>query len=216
MSKYNSYAKRLDSVARTAFDEWGKAEESYKKAKQAADNYPPAHGMVNAEYAAKSARAQADYAEAKHAYEQAEKAFRGRVQDVQAICRELTAAVEADYIVDPARLDMGTVELLKSGMLTAADYDRLAQQALAGNNLTMLRMIGKYAQDAADALSAKEGTGDKQAMALRSVAMSCNRNPASARVEDINALAEIFAKCASNPGMIKHWDELTGNVVANF
>ena len=76
MSKFNSYAKKLDEQARAAFKAYRDAEAAYKKAEQKAREYPQRNGMVNADYAAKSARAQADFLEAKQAYETARRTFR--------------------------------------------------------------------------------------------------------------------------------------------
>ena len=59
MSKFNSYARKVNDIATAAFEEYRKTEQAYKKAEEQARKYPQRMGMVDAQYAAKSARAQA-------------------------------------------------------------------------------------------------------------------------------------------------------------
>lgn len=56
-----------------------------------------------------------------------------------------------DYIrqknlADPSEVDLATMELLKSGILNAADLKNLAEKAAAQSNRTMLRIIAQEAQ----------------------------------------------------------------------
>lgn len=53
MSKFNSYAKKLDEQARAAFKAYRDAEAAYKKAEQKAREYPQRNGMVNADLCSK-------------------------------------------------------------------------------------------------------------------------------------------------------------------
>ena len=76
MSKFNSYARKLDEQAKAAFAEYREAEAAYKKADIERSRYPQKAGYVTPEYAAKSARAQADFLEARQAFETARRKFR--------------------------------------------------------------------------------------------------------------------------------------------
>lgn len=65
---------------------------------------------------------------------------------------EIRNRVDADFAgkfkINPDSLDMPTLELLKSGILKDKELSDLAERF--NGNVTMLRMIGKYAQERAD------------------------------------------------------------------
>lgn len=216
MSRFNSYARKADEIAKTAFEEYRKTEAAYRKAEETAKQYPPRHGVVDAQYAAKSARAQADFLEAKEAYRKAKSVFAEHETEFKAIRSELAAEIESAYSVDPAQLDNNTLELLKSGILTGSEYAKLLNAAQAAGNPTMVRLIGKYAQDAADAAAAKYGQSDRAAAELRAIAYQSKTNTGSAHLDAFDYMADVFHRCTNNPGMIDHWDELTAQAVQNF
>ena len=153
MSKFNSYARKLDEIAKAAFEEYRKAEQAYKKAEERQREYPQ-RGGVTPEYAAKAARAQADFIEAKAAYDNARRNFgAAEAKAIRELREGLETAVNDAYSVDPAKLDGNTLELLKSGILNASEYAKIMSAAQAADNPTMVRMISKYAKDAADAMA---------------------------------------------------------------
>lgn len=216
MSKFNSYAKKLDEQARTAFKAYRDAEAAYKKAEQKAREYPQRNGMVNADYAAKSARAQADFLEAKQAYETARRTFRESDTQFNAMRRELAAAIDDAYSADPAQLDTATLELLKSGILTGSEYAKLLEQAKAASNPTMVRMIGRYAGEAAKARGESHGMNDREATALRMAEYNSRSYTGGDRLQAFDNMVELYHRCTNNPAMIDHWDEFTAETVENF
>ena len=216
MSKFNSYAKKLDEQARAAFKAYRDAEAAYKKAEQKAREYPQRNGMVNADYAAKSVRAQADFLEAKQAYETARRAFRDSDTQFNGMRRELAAAIDAAYSADPAQLDGNTLELLKSGILTGSEYTKLLEQAKAASNPTMVRMIGRYAGEAAKARGESHGMNDREATALRLAEYNSRSYTGGDRLEAFDNMVNLYHRCTNNPAMIVHWDEFTAETVENF
>ena len=216
MSKFNSYAKKLDEQARAAFKTYRDAEAAYKKAEQKAREYPQRNGMVNADYAAKSARAQADFLEAKQAYETARRTFRESDTQFNAMRRELAAAIDDAYSADPAQLDTATLELLKSGILTGSEYAKLLEQAKAASNPTMVRMIGRYAGEAAKARGESHGMNDREATALRMAEYNSRSYTGGDRLQAFDNMVELYHRCTNNPAMIDHWDEFTAETVENF
>ncbi len=216
MSKFNSYAKKLDEQARAAFKAYRDAEAAYKKAEQKAREYPQRNGMVNADYAAKSARAQADFLEAKQAYETARRTFRESDTQFNAMRRELAAAIDDAYSADPAQLDTATLELLKSGILTGSEYAKLLEQAKAASNPTMVRMIGRYAGEAAKARGESHGMNDREATALRMAEYNSRSYTGGDRLQAFDNMVELYHRCTNNPAMIDHWDEFTAETVENF
>ena len=216
MSKFNSYAKKLDEQARAAFKAYRDAEAAYKKAEQKAREYPQRNGMVNADYATKSARAQADFLEAKQAYETARRTFRESDTQFNAMRRELAAAIDDAYSADPAQLDTATLELLKSGILTGSEYAKLLEQAKAASNATMVRMIGRYAGEAAKARGESHGMNDREATALRMAEYNSRSYTGGDRLQAFDNMVELYHRCTNNPAMIDHWDEFTAETVENF
>ncbi len=75
-----------------------------------------------------------------------------------AIRSALEKHIAAGEVVNPEAVDMATVELLKSGALTAEDMEYLARDALVKGNYTMLRMIVAEARRQYDAMADKAGT----------------------------------------------------------
>ena len=216
MSKFNSYAKKLDEQARAAFKAYRDAEAAYKKAEAKAKEYPQRNGFVNADYAAKCARAQADFLEAKQAYETARRTFRDSDTQFNAMRKELAAAIDDAYSADPAQLDSNTLELLKSGILTGSEYTKLLEQAKAASNATMVRMIGKYAGDAAKARGESHGMNDREAQALRVAEYNSRSYTGGDRLQAFDNMVELYHRCTNNPAMIDHWDEFTAETVENF
>lgn len=216
MSRFNDYAKKLDEQAKAAFKAYRDAEAAYKKAEARAKEYPQRNGFVNADYVAKSARAQADFLEAKQAYETARRTFRDSDRQFDGMRKELAAAIEDAYSADPAQLDSNTLELLKSGILNAGEYSKLLEQAKAANNPTMVRMIGRYAGEAAKARGESHGQSDREAQALRMAEYSSRSYTGGDRLQAFDNMVELYHRCTNNPGMIDHWGEFTAETVENF
>lgn len=216
MSEFNKYARQLDEIAKNAFKEYTEAADRLKKAEAAAKEYPPKHGFVDAEFMARKARAEADLLEAKQAKQTAKRALESHTSEIEALRRELAAALEDAFSVDPAALDTATLELLKSGILRAGEYEKLLRDAQAANNHTMVRLIGKFAENEAEAQAAKNGATDSTARRLRAVSHESRNSSGSDRLKAFDYLIEVYGRTASNPAMIDHWDELTAATVENF
>lgn len=99
------------------------------------------------------AKKQAATAELKAAQQDFTRAARkivyGYSDTVEKLKQELSNAVDAATLVDPAAVDGNALALLNSGIMNAADYKHMLEQFK--DNSTMRRMIGKYAKDAAEA-----------------------------------------------------------------
>ena len=217
MSRFNKYARKADEIAKAAFDEYRKAEAAYKKAEEQARQYPQRNGVpTDAAYMAKSARAQADLIEAREALKHAKRVFADHASEFRAIRKELAAEIEDAYSADPAQLDGNTLELLKSGIMTGSEYAKLLNAAQAAGNATMVRMIGKYAGDAARDRSEKYGQHDQDASTMRMVEYQSRAYTGSDHLQAFDNMTEIYNRCANNPGMIDHWGELTAETVDSF
>lgn len=130
--------------------------------------------------------------------------------------RELAAAIDDAYSADPAQLDTATLELLKSGILTGSEYAKLLEQAKAASNPTMVRMIGRYAGEAAKARGESHGMNDREATALRMAEYNSRSYTGGDRLQAFDNMVELYHRCTNNPAMIDHWDEFTAETVENF
>lgn len=211
MSKFNHFIRQINDIAAEAFKEYAAAETAYKNAESKKNAFPRRNGL-GADYTAKSARYEADYAEALAAYDKFRKnGFYGYRQRMDEVRKEFVAAVESHFTADPAALDMATLELLKSGILKPAEYNRLMDKAINDNNHTMARMIGQHAKAAA------ENTTDRDtATALRSVSYKSNGMNGSNYVEAFDFVTHLYDRCSNNPALYAKWDELAGEVIEKF
>lgn len=212
MSKYNTYARRLNEAARGRFEEYTKAKEAYDAAKKKFDDHPYRKytiGTISAEQQASRARAEADYLTAKSALAGAEKHLRDGAAELEGIGAELRKTVNDNAQARPEQLDMATLELLKSGILRPAEYAKLLSDN--AENATMARLIGSYAAQAA-----KAATERADHAVLARVTADSRMADGSAYLEAFDDLAAIYGKCANNPAMIPHWDELTARVIEEF
>lgn len=215
MSKYSSYVKKANQIARNTFTNYRQAEDKYKKAKEQAGKYPQRTGLVDGEYAAKSARALAELREAELEMKKAKDAFKDGRNQFKQIRAELADVLEDDHAATPDKLDLSTLELLKSGIMKASDYTRLFDKAKADNNYTMCKVIGKYAGDAA-ADKAKRSGESKEVSALRYVGWRSENETGDDRLKAFDNMTDLYNRCEANPRMIDYWDEFTSDTVENF
>lgn len=223
MSKYNTYARQLDTAFRTARDEYAKSYAELQAAQQANEDagaWRPDDDAANKQLRVATTALELNKAEA------AFKITETKVwPEFDAKCKELRKELEKDVqkdgLANPDAIDANTVELLKAGVLTVEDYYSLAER-YEGNS-TMLRLLGKYALDESIA------SGDiKEAAALRMLSDNC-KNGAGAVLRAWNELEGLASYCsgrggnrnaATSPDMVvsmgKWWEELAGQVIENF
>ena len=201
--------KQIEELTRSTFEEITRIENEYRQAEQRRKETPQRTGFVDAGYAAKAARAEADYLAARDSYNSMKRDLPGKSREkLAAIRREYAQEVAQRYAVDPSKLDMGMLELLKSGIMKPGEYSSMMEEAQKAGNTTMTRLIARYASEAAEAVERKYGDGSPQARELRAVGYSGNIDPGAAALEAFDGVAEIFNRCIGNPSMIPMWGEL--------
>lgn len=214
MSRFNEYARKADAYAKAVFEEYAAAENKLKAAESKRNAYPRRNGQ-GYEYDAKSARYEAEYVEAKAEYEKLRRDMRdNKVNGLQPIRSELERAVADAFAANPEHLDAATLELLKSGILSADEHNRLIDKATADNNPTMVRLIAKHAKDRA--AQADEDRNPDTARAFRAVAYKGNSVNGNSYLEAFDVMASCFNRCMKNTALMSHWDELNGEIVENF
>ena len=150
MSKFNNYAKKLNEIANATFTEYRKKSDAVKSAESKYNAYPWRDGADHA-YLAKSARARADLAEAKAQFDHCRRhLFEEQRRDIAVIRAELVEALNKEYAADPKAVDANPLALMNSGIMTADEYSRLIDSAIASGNFTMTRLLAKSAADMAE------------------------------------------------------------------
>lgn len=211
MSKFNNYAKRMNEIANGTFEEYRKAEAALKSAESRSKEYPRRNG-ADPSFLAKSARAEADLAEARNAFEQVRRhLFDDKRREIAAVRAELETALGNEYAADPSKVDMNTLALMNSGILTAAEYNRLIDSANAAGNHTMVRLLAQSAKDRADKVN-----DSNTAREYRLVAQSGKGANGQQYLEAFDYMTDTFNRCERNFSLTKKWDELTAPVVENF
>lgn len=133
---------------------------------------------------------------------------------------DLVRNVQSDNVVNPNTVDNNALELMKLGVLSAADYVAWANQY--AQNSTMLRLIAHYAAEAAKSTDDK-----KEAATLQTVSFTC-KDGLNATVRAWDELASIAIKCSGGRAdgqrvshdvfvnMAEKWEELSGDAIKNF
>ena len=211
MSRFNNYAKRLNEIANGTFEEYRRAEAAVKSAESRYNAYPRRNGADPA-YMAKSARAEADLAEARNAFDQMRRhLFDDKRREIAAVRAELEKAVFDAFAADPKSVDMNTLALMNSGILTAAEYNRLIDASTAAGNHTMVRLLAQSAKDRADKVNDSD-----TAREYRLVAQKGKGANGREFLEAFDYMGDVFNRCERNFSLAGKWDELTADVVENF
>jgi hypothetical protein len=202
---------KLLELAESVFDEIQRTEKAYYDAERRRNETPQRHGFVDAEYNARAMRAEADYLAARDAYNKMRRNLPENTRSrLAALRREYAQEVGQAFAVDPSKLDTASMELLKSGIMKPGEYTAMMEAAKKAGNVTMVRIIAKYAAEAAEDVAKKYGEGDQKARELRAVGYAGNIDPSAAALETFDHVGEILNRCANNSRMIAHWDELAG------
>lgn len=212
MSKFNSYARKMNEIANATFAEYRAKSDAVKSAESRSKAYPRRNGADPA-YLAKSARAEADLAEARNAFDQMRRhLFDDKRREIVAVRAELVEALNKEYAADPSKVDMQTLELLRSGIMSADEYSRLIDAAASNGNHTMVRLIAKSAADMAE-----KTTGDADvSRSYRLVSHRGKGNDGNEYLQAFDFLVDTYNRCERNFALSGKWDELTSPVVESF
>lgn len=219
MSQFNQYARQFDEIAQTAFGEYQKAEAALKAAEEMVKRFPERGGLVSDDYRAKAARAAADLLEAQKAMKAAKDGLQGHDSEIANLRRELAGEIDKAYSADPAQLDHDTITLLESGILRSGEYTRLFKQAQEAGNVTMQRLIGKYAFDKSEKEAADGGQYTDSVKELRQVYHASKATTGAEHLERFDYLTEVFNRGANTPalaGLPDRWSKLTADVIESF
>ena len=213
-TKYNHFAKDLDAAFKAARDEYAAAYNAVEQTRKAMQDAGP--DALKRQIAT----LQLQEAENKMRTETARiwAAFDAKAAELRGA---LASEVQASKCVDPTAVDAAGVELMKSGIMTADDYFTLA--AKYDGNTTMLRLLSKYAADAA-----ADEDNRKDRAALITLSRDC-ANGTGTTLRAWDDLMNVANYCSGRGGsgnrritpgvtlsMGEKWEQLSGEIVETF
>lgn len=213
-TKYNHFSKDLDAAFKAARDEYAAAYNAVEQTRKAMQDAGP--DALKRQIAT----LQLQEAENKMRTETARiwAAFDAKAAELRGA---LASEVQASKCVDPTAVDAAGVELMKSGIMTADDYFTLA--AKYDGNTTMLRLLSKYAADAA-----ADEDNRKDRAALITLSRDC-ANGTGTTLRAWDDLMNVANYCSGRGGsgnrritpgvtlsMGEKWEQLSGEIVENF
>ena len=115
------------------------------------------------------------------------------------------------FAADPKAVDANSLALMNSGIMTADEYSRLIDSAIASGNFTMTRLLAKSAADMAEKV-----TDSDVARSYRLVSHKGKGMDGREYLQAFDFLADTFNRCERNFALSTKWDELTSPVVESF
>lgn len=209
MSSYNRFysdaKRRIEALAARR----AAAETTLATAQRNADKHPVKRdGYRDAAEAAAAARAAAALAEARAELEATTAEIKAIRQDNDRNTRTLAAELETEFAATDTSPETGRIlALLNTGALTARDCKALYNEAKTAGNHTIIRVLGKYATDAAETRSRSYPVDDAEALALRAVAFQCgelHQREENAYTESLGYISEFLSRAERNPDLLQH------------
>lgn len=215
MSKYNQAAKDLDAAFKAARSEYAAAYNAVEEAKKAAQT-PGADALKMQKAALKLQEAE------NNLHKESARIWTDFDEKAASLRRGLEKEVQAGALADPSAIDSNAVELMKTpGLLSADDYYNFADKF--GDNVTMLRLIGHYAE-----LEAENATDAKDRAALNVLAAEYSKGTGKT-LRTWDSLMSIANYCSGRGhsgnrritpavtlSMGDWWEQLSGEIVEDF
>ena len=192
MTSFNKYAKRLDTIAKNAFEEYSRAEKAFNEAEDKVKQYSQRTGDVDAKYTEISKT------------------------EIETLRKELETEIDDFFAADPKAIDNNTLELLRSGLLKPNEFAKIMSKVQSDGNFTMMRFVSKYAEVAAEERAKKYGQNDEGARTLRSVSYVGKQNDGKEILQAFDTLSNVFCRSVNNPALISHWGEFTSDLIETF
>ena len=212
MSQYNHFAKDLDTAFKEAREKYTAAYNAVEQARKAmqdagTDAMKKQIVTLQLQDAETNLRKEAVRIWAE---------FDAKAADLR---RALEKEVQTSNLADPSAIDNNALELMKTGVLSPADYSAFMERF--DSNPTMLKLVGHYAAEAAKTTDSR-----REAAALNAIALDCQSGE-GAVMRAWDSISAISDSCGDgdgyrrkSPGVIvsmsEKWDDLAGEAVENF
>lgn len=218
-TRYNKFAKQLETAFLKSREEYRAAADAVEKAEQerrSAEYFKEKFiGEKAAKIAVADARLQKAQAEFNHI---ADTVWYNFNRERDRLTAELHEAIRRDNIVNPESVDAATVELLKSGVCSASDFEALVRRF--DGNPTMSRLIAKYALDGVQSAHSTE-----ESAKLRFIAETVKQGVSATEAawDDILYAANVCTGQAHGKGDLRYtvrmndqWEQLVAPSVESF
>lgn len=219
MSKYSIYAKRLDAAFKDARKRFEDAYEAVEMAKAGIESAKSEENPRDRALLIEEGTVNLHKAEA--ALDLVNSGVWPALDDAAtSLAAKLKEAVKADSVADPSNIDSNGLTLLQSGILRVDEIEHLL--GLYSDNVTMTRIIGKYAKTAAD--------GEKDHEKRRRLEMIARKvdEGANSILAAWDGLLEAAKVCSGrsrgeakpDPSFVhtiaKRWEQMTEGTVESF
>lgn len=214
MSEYNHFARDLDSAFKAARQEYV---EAWNKLQAAEDARRTTSGSDMERQMAKL-----KYQEAEASFKEAEARIWTEFNRKRAELRsQLERKTRGNNAANPDAVDANGLELLKSGILSADDFYSLVKKY--DDNPTMLRLVARYAKEAADDMDSTQAK-DRGALYQLYQVYSQGQGRTMRAWDDLSHIADYCSGQAKAKrdtpthtiSMGKWWEQLSGEAVENF
>lgn len=166
MSILQKHTKNLRKAVKAYYNEYqtakadlDKAEAVYKATAEDARGFARRNSGASLEIARANVFVETrrvEMEEARQAFQKVRKARFSVMDKAAQIRQELVSDVQAAFLADPAQVDNATMTLINSGILKAADYEKLFNDAQTSGNMTMCRLIAQAAGNLARTAEGKD------------------------------------------------------------
>jgi len=211
MSKFNHYAKDLDSKAKEHFSIILAADRELKEAEAERGLYPSVVPQFETlEQNQKRLAAELRLSKAKDNKAKANENARKDLDSFYKAERvKLSKELDDYYALNPSDLQPEIMEMLKSGAANSKDFKRLFELAEADNNITMIRMIGAAAEE-----KGKDETNREYQVIYNSIAHKAKEYTGAVQLANYEAHKDVIDRCINNHGLIDFYnnqfsDEMT-------
>lgn len=222
MGKYSDFAMELDrefkaarDAYRVAYERWQAEKADTARAKEWHENDTELVKNERIAYAQiYEARAEANFEDV------AARVWPNFYRQADKLRSDLVKQMQQDSLVNPAAVDNNALELLRTGVLSAADYVAFANKY--ADNATMLKLIAHYAEEAA-----KNTENKTEAGTLNTIAITC-KDGKSAVLRTWDDLMTVAGKCSgkqynadkSQAGLVvslaDRWEDLSASMIPYF
>lgn len=204
MSRFNHYAKELESMTFEAVNKIKEAEEKYNKALSDHEAMPIRSGFVEADYSIESQKRKVALEEAeKHLKDIRESVPNQFMKDIKEMRSKLSDDVYRYFAVKPEDLSPETMSLLNSGYLNINDFDKLMKAAIDDNNVTMIRMIGEKASEIA-----KNTEEPTKRSILSAVAHKADNYTPETYLNAFDSFVSVSERCMNRTKLIDSWNQI--------
>ena len=222
MSRFNLFAKEVDTAIKKYFEKYRAAQKNVAdietKIKEAAKDTTPA-----GQY--KLQKLLIDLNAAQDAFTAIKRENADVLRDISKTRENLKSEADLVFLADPSKIDPNVMKLFEYGILSVAEFELLADKLESERNFTMLRILGAAANEAA------EGHYKNDRDAIQRLSMVSHRatehttgavlrsfdqivSAAKYAVGDPNAYSSDRAE--PNEYFFDHWNEVVGPAIEEF